>query len=128
MSTLLSKLFLCLTVCTFLSACTRGHIEYRDKNGGIKEACHTEYSWLPSVDKFAVEYVLVYCAKRAQQKGYTVINDKLLDIDITFPSPGVNQNWSHRLAKSEHAAGNLSDREYGYIIAFIDMNIDNTDE
>ncbi|MBU2881412.1 hypothetical protein KO520_05475 [Psychrosphaera sp. I2R16] len=125
--TLQSKLMLVVFFCALLSACTRGHLEYKDKNGVLKEACHTEYTWLPSVDKYAVEYVLVYCAQKAQEKGYTVLNQKLLNVDIRVPSPGRDRKWTHNYAKSEHASGNLSDRQYGYIIAFIDLELNSSD-
>ena len=62
-------------------------MEYLTAEGEKKTACETEYTWKPSVDKYAVEYVLSYCAKKAVEKGYTVLDKRLLTLIRTIPQP-----------------------------------------
>lgn len=104
-----------------LTACTTGQLKYITAEGETKVACDVEYSWKPSVDKYAVEYILSYCAKKAVEKGHAVIDSRLLALDLSVPDAPEGQTWSHELAKKQHHIGLLTDREYGYIIAFIDL-------
>lgn len=105
----------------FLSACTRGHLVYINAEGEKKTACETEYTWEPSVDQYAVEYVISYCAMRAAAKGYTVLDKGLLKIDRSLAAPPPGQHWSHALAEQWHDEGRLTDKEYGYLIAALDL-------
>ena len=77
-----------------------GQIGIRHADGEHKTACETEYTWAPSIDKYAVEYVLAYCAKRATEKGNTVLDLKLLSIELSVPNPPTGFSWSHELAKN----------------------------
>ena len=115
------KLFSGLILLMFLTACTTGRLEYLTKEGHKRTACETEYTWAPSIDKYAVEYVLSYCAKKAQDKGYTVIDKRLLSLDTTLPQPPEGKTWSHSLASEMYDAQLLTDKEYGYLIAFLDL-------
>lgn len=108
-------------VTAFLTACTTGHLEYITADGERKVTCETEYTWQPSVDKYAVEYVLAYCARQVVSQGYAVVDTDLLELDVTIPKPPTGEEWSHRLAKRQHQKGLLSDKEYGYIIAYLDL-------
>ncbi len=104
-----------------IAGCTTGHLEYLSEDGTIKTACETEYSFAPSVDKFAVEYVLAYCAKQAKSKGYKVVNQSLLTLDLTLPAPPNNLQWTFVVAKSLYQNEKLTNKQYGYIIAFLDL-------
>lgn len=108
------------------SSCTTGRLEYITPSGDTKFACETEYTWQPSVDRYAVEYILAYCAKRAASMGNTVSNQLLLNIDLTLATPPSEKFWTHELAKQVHKEKQLTDKEYGYIIAFLDLGHDKT--
>ena len=105
----------------FLAGCTKGRLDYITTDGQHKVACETEYTWAPSVDKYAVEYVLSYCAKRAQAKGYQVLDETLLTLDTSLPNAPLGEIWSHALAKELYDNDNLTDKEYGYLIAYLDL-------
>jgi hypothetical protein len=107
-----------------VSACTSGRLEYFTAEGERKYACETEYTWQPSVDKYAVEYVLAHCAQEAVSRGYTVEDTALLEKDLSVPLPPEGSEWSHELAKQHHAKGMLIDKEYGYLIAYLDLGHD----
>lgn len=111
--------------CLLVSSCTTGRLEYITPDGEKKFACETEYTWEPSVDKYAVEYILSFCAKQAVEQGNTVKRSELLDLDLSVVSPPAGQKWTHELAKKEHDKGNISDKEYGYLIAYLDLGHDN---
>lgn len=131
---LLSTLILA-SVIALLSACsTTGHLKYIDTSGQENTACETEYFGLPRVDKFAVEYVLSYCAKKANSKGYRVADTQLLDKIFTIPrfpyKKGDNSaqsltnqqtQWTFELADKLWGEGKLTDQEFGYLVAYIDM-------
>lgn len=109
-----------------LSSCTTGRLEYITPAGETKFACETEYTWQPSVDKYAVEYILAYCAKRAKSQGNVVLKEQLLNIDLTVPTAPEGQMWTHELAKNLHNKTLLTDKEYGYLIAYLDLGHDKT--
>lgn len=104
-----------------LVGCTTGHLEYITPEGIKKIACETEYTWQPSVDKYAVEYIVSYCAIRAVEEGNTLLNAGLLEIDRSLPAAPAGVFWSHELAKSMYQRGQLTDKEYGYLIAALDL-------
>ncbi|WP_199608742.1 hypothetical protein [Flocculibacter collagenilyticus] len=116
-----TTLFKIVFLILLLNGCTTGHLEYLNAKGEKRIACETEYTWQPSVDKHAVEYVLSYCAKKAANKGYTVLDERLLHLDTRIPNPPDNKQWSYKLAKSLHNQNKLTDKEYGYVIAYIDL-------
>ncbi|SFC16549.1 hypothetical protein [Pseudoalteromonas denitrificans] len=116
----ISSLFL-LSLIMFLISCTQGHIVYTTPDGKQKKACETEYTWAPSIDKYAVEYILSYCTKRAIAKGYMVQDKSLVDKKLTIVPPPFNKKWTHKLAKDMHKAGKINNKEYGYLIAYLDL-------
>jgi hypothetical protein len=115
------KYLVCGVAVFLLTGCTTGRLEYVTPQGDTKYACETEYTWQPSVDKYAVEYILSHCAKQAAQLGNTIVNTDLLHLDLSVPAPPVDQRWSMELAKSLHQQGQLTDKQYGYLIAYIDL-------
>lgn len=118
------RLFISLSLVLVLASCaTQGKLEYVTADGEYKTACETEYTWEPSVDKYAVEYILSYCAKKAVAKGHKVIDESLLKIDLSIPSSPNGKPWSFDYAKELHSNNGLSDKEYGYIIAYIDLGL-----
>ena len=113
-----------ILIVSLLTACTTtGKMEYITSDGEHKSACETTYSWAPSVDKFAVEYVLSYCAKKAVKQGYTIVDGTLLTNDLTIPPAPNGKVWTFEYAKKLHAANKLSDKDYGYIVAYIDLGL-----
>jgi hypothetical protein len=118
------RLFFSLSLVLFLASCvTQGKLEYITSDGEHKTACETEYTWEPSVDIYAVEYILAYCAKKAVEKGHKVIDESLLQIDLSIPLPPNGTPWTFEYAKKLHGDNMLSDKEYGYIIAYIDLGL-----
>ncbi len=116
----------CVTALTvlLLSGCTSGRLAYLNEAGERQYACATEYSWQPRVDKYAVQYVLAYCAQQAVLQGYQVVDSTLLTLDLAVPPPPAGKRWSHALAKQQYQQGQLSDQEYGYVIAYLDLGHD----
>ena len=104
-----------------LVGCTTGQLEYVTPEGTTKIACNTEYTWQPSVDKYAVEYILSYCAEKATEQGYKVKDTSLLSINRRLPASPRGCIWTHELAKEFHVTGALTDKQYGYIIAALDL-------
>ncbi len=105
------------------SCATRGKLEYITSDGARKIACETEYTWEPSVDKYAVEYTLSYCAKKAVKKGHKIVDESLLKIDLNIPLSPNGSSWTFDYATKLHKNNKLSDKEYGYIIAYIDLGL-----
>lgn len=122
----MAKTFLTLVSALFLlSACTTGQLYYTKTTGERVLACDVEFVGLPSVDKFAVEYALSLCAKDSLKKGYTIDQEQeyLLTLDLQIPKPSCGKSWNHDYANAEYKAGNLSKKEYGYIVAYIDLGL-----
>jgi hypothetical protein len=118
------RLLFSLLLLTILAACaTRGKLDYVTSSGEHKTACETEYTWQPTVDKFAVEYVLSYCAKKAVKEGYRVVDKSLLKKELTIPISPNEKPWTFAYARRLNKHDKLSDKEYGYIIAFIDLGL-----
>ena len=110
----------------FLISCaTQGKLEYITAEGEYKTACETEYTWQPSVDKYAVEYILSYCAKKAVEQGHKVLDESLLEINTQIPLSPNGKAWTFEYAKKLHSKNKLNDKEYGYIIADIDLGLNN---
>lgn len=111
-----------------MAACTTGQLFYVDSQGKKHLGCDVEFVGLPSVDKFAVEYALSLCAKSFVKKGYQINETYLLDIDTSIPDAPCGMMWSHELAKQMYSSGELSKKEYGYIVAHIDLGLAVTNE
>lgn len=116
-------LFLLLSSLFLVACSTQGELEYVTAQGETKTACATEYSGAPSVDKYAVEYVLSYCAKKAREQSHTVINKSLLALDLSIPTASAGNEWTFEYATKLHNDQKLTDKEYGYIIAYIDLGL-----
>ncbi len=107
-----------------VTGCTTGKLKYITPEGETTYACETQYTWHPSVDKYAVEYILSYCAQEVVKLGNTVADGKLLALDLSVPEPPAGEAWSFELAESMHQTGLLTDKEYGYLIAYLDLGHD----
>ena len=105
--------------------CTTGKLYYTDSTGNRTLACNVEFIGLPRVDKFAVEYALSFCAENAVAKGHHLDAEQvyLLTIDRTIPAPPCHASWDHKLAEQHYNKGLLTDQEYGYIVAYIDLGL-----
>lgn len=118
--------FLSVFIATlFISACTTGQLYYTDQSGNRVLGCDVEFVGLPSVDKFAVEYALSYCAKSVVSKGYQLDDDYqyLLSLDTSFPEAPCGRAWDHDLAEAQYDEDLISAKEYGYIVAHIDLGL-----
>jgi len=121
------RLYIILPILLVIASCaTRGKLHYVTLSGEHKTACATEYTWLPSVDKYAVEYVLSYCAKKAVKQGHKVLDESLLKNDLSIPQPPNGQFWTAESAEQLHKKQKLTDKEYGYIIAYLDLGLSKT--
>ena len=115
---------LLLVIVFFSLGCTTsGQLYYVDTEGVEKLACDVEFIGMPSVDKFAVEYALSLCAKSIVKKGGVIKEEHLLSIDIAIPLAPCEKAWTHELAKQEYKSNNLTKKEYGYIVANIDLGL-----
>ena len=123
----LSKLLI-ISLSLSITACTTGQLYYVDQAGTRKLACDVEFIGMPSVDKYAVEYALSLCAKSAVKKGFAIEDVHLLKVDTTIPNSPCNSIWTHQLAKKQFEEGVLSKKEYGYIVAHIDLGLASLNE
>jgi len=118
--------FLSISAMLFLlSACTTGELYYTKASGERVLGCDVEFVGLPSVDKFAVEYALSLCAKSSVKKGHSIDKEKeyLLTLDLQIPEPKCGESWNHKSAKELYKTGKLPKKEYGYIVAHIDLGL-----
>ncbi len=115
---------LVVTLLTQSACSTHGELLYLTPAGEQKTACATEYSGAPAVDRYAVEYVLASCAREAAARGYQVVDPTLLQLDLAVAAPPAGQRWSFELATLQHRRGLLSDKEYGYLIGWLDLKHD----
>lgn len=122
---LLQKLLLAFASLYLLAACTTGELYYTEQSGKRVLGCDVEFVGLPSVDKFAVEYALSLCAKSAVKKGHQLDSEQiyLLDLNTSISDPPCGLSWDHEIAKAEYKAGKLSKKQYGYIVAYIDLGL-----
>lgn len=122
---MINKILMLILVIGSVSGCTTGKLHYTDASGKRVLGCDVEFVGLPSVDKYAVEYALSLCARGLVKKGYSIDTQKqfLLTKDLSIPQPACGQSWNHDAAKSRYKSGALSDKEYGYIVAHIDLGL-----
>jgi len=111
-----------------ITACTTGQLYYVDKSGERKLACDVEFVGMPSVDKFAVEYALSLCAKSAVKKGFAIEDVQLLKVDTTIVKAPCGSIWTHKLAKQQFDDEIISKKEYGYLVAHIDLGLATVNE
>lgn len=109
----------------FISACTTGKLYYTEQSGDRVLGCDVEFVGLPSVDKFAVEYALSVCAKNVVRKGHQLDSNQLylVNLDTSISKAPCHEAWSHELAKAQFKEGLISKKEYGYIVAHIDLGL-----
>jgi len=124
-SPLIYKFLSIFAVLFLLSACTTGQLYYTKASGERVLGCDVEFVGIPSVDKFAVEYALSLCAKSSVKKGYSIDKEKeyLLTLELQIPESKCGESWNHKSAKEHYRAGKLSKKEYGYIVANIDLGL-----
>ena len=118
--------FLSISAMLFLlSACTTSELYYTKASGERVLGCDVEFVGLPSVDKFAVEYALSLCAKSSVKKGYSIEKEKeyLLTLELQIPESRCGESWNHKSAKEQYKTSKLSKKEYGYIVAHIDLGL-----
>ncbi|MBE1299041.1 MAG: hypothetical protein GJ680_03915 [Alteromonadaceae bacterium] len=124
MATVIRRFVALVIVVTTLSACTTtGHLVYFNTNGERKIACETEFFGAPSVDIHAVRYTLSYCAQQAVAKGFKVEDESLLDMDLSVPDAPNGEPWTFESATALYKANKLTDKEYGYIVANVDLGL-----
>ena len=119
------KFVLTFIATLFISACTTGQLYYTDQSVQRVLGCDVEFVGLPSVDKFAVEYALSYCAKSVVSKGHQLEDDDqyLLTLETSIPDALCGRAWDHDLAEAQYDEGLISAKEYGYIVAHIDLGL-----
>jgi hypothetical protein len=120
---MLSSRLLSIFITLLLTACTTGQLYTVDEQGNRNLVCDVEFVGMPSVDVYAVEYALSLCAKSAVRKGYSVEETELLSLDTTIPAAPCGSLWDHELAKQKYKQGELSKKQYGYIVANIDLGL-----
>ncbi|MBQ4830464.1 hypothetical protein J8L84_14400 [Alteromonas sp. MMG017] len=119
------KFIFIVLIFIFIGGCTTGKLYYTDKSGKRNLGCDVAFTGLPSVDKFAVEYALSLCAKNFIAKGYAIDdeNEYLIGVNTSIPQPPCDKKWDHSVAKAKFKQGLLSKKEYGYIVAHIDLGL-----
>ena len=118
--------FLSISAMLFLlSACTTSELYYTKASGERVLGCDVEFVGLPSVDKFAVEYALSLCAKSSVKKGHSIDKEMeyLITLNLQIPESKCGESWNHKSAKELYKTGKLSKKEYGYIVAHIDLGL-----
>ncbi|KPV93979.1 hypothetical protein AN214_03950 [Pseudoalteromonas sp. P1-9] len=121
----IKHIFLIFVAFTCSACTTSGQLYYVDTKGNKKLGCDVEFIGMPSVDKFAVEYALSLCAKSIVKKGGVVQEQDiyLLKVDTAIPAAPCGKAWNHDLAKQQFQSKELSKKEYGYIVANIDLEL-----
>lgn len=137
----LGKIVFILPMLLLLCNCTSGKLYYIPADTGVsanaeadanqtrnkqaKLACDVEFVGLPKVDRYAVEYSLSVCAKSVVAKGHQLKPEDryLLDLDTGIVPAACGTKWQHSSAKQAYRSGKLSDKEYGYIVAHIDLGL-----
>ncbi|WP_238387597.1 MULTISPECIES: hypothetical protein [Idiomarina] len=119
------RFLMILAAAFFMSACTTGKLYYTEQSGNRILGCDVEFVGLPSVDKFAVEYALSLCAKSVVHKGHQLDGNQqyLVNLDTSIPEAPCGHAWNHDLAKAKFTEGLLSKKQYGYIVAHIDLGL-----
>ena len=119
------KFAIIVTLAVLMFACTTGQLYYTDDTGKRVLACDVEFVGLPSVDKYAVEYALSLCANQAAAKGFDIDESQtyLLNLDLSIPDAPCGSAWNHDIAQASYDSGLLSAKQYGYIVAHIDLGL-----
>lgn len=118
-----ARLITIVTVGFLFAGCTTGQLYSIDSQNNRQLICDVEFVGLPKVDKYAVEYALSLCAKSAARRGLRIDKPELLEIETTIPEAPCGTKWSHEAAKQQFALKKLSNKEYGYIVANIDLGL-----
>jgi hypothetical protein len=64
--------------------------------------------------------LLYQCAKDSIEKGYTISDERLLNIDFTLPEPPEGKSWNKKLAMHHFHQGKITERKLGYILAAVE--------
>lgn len=100
--------------------CARGQIDIIDADENIVGQCSANFygHWYGAQD--SVDYILHICAKEQVAKGFRISDESILDNDYTLPTPPQGAAWNKRTAKQEFNGGNISEKQYGYVLAAIE--------
>jgi hypothetical protein len=122
---LILRFLIVLVTVFFMPACTAGKLYYIEQSGNRILGCNVEFVGLPSVNTFAVEYALSLCAKSVVHKGHQLDSNQqyLVNLDTSIPEAPCGHAWNHGLAKAKFKEGLLSKKQYGYIVAYIDLGL-----
>lgn len=100
--------------------CARGQLDIIDADENIVGECSANFygHWYGAQD--SVDYILHVCAKEQVEKGYRISDGSIFDNDYTLPEPPQDSAWNKRAAEREFKDGNISEKQYGYILAAIE--------
>lgn len=115
----MKKLSCLLFVCVALG-CAKGSLDIIDENNNIVGQCSARFYWHWHGAQDSVDYLLHVCAKEQVGKGYEISDKSILDGDYALPSPPQGVSWNKIVARQEFNSGNISEREYGHILAAIE--------
>jgi len=104
-----------------LSGCAERVIDIVDKKGTIIGGCNAGFDWHFYGLQDSIDYMLYQCAKESIERGHTVSDKKLLDIDFTLPAPPTGKSWNKKIAMAQFHADKISERHLGYILADIEL-------
>ena len=100
--------------------CAQGRVDVLDQDENVIGSCTADFNfhWYGAQD--SVNYILYLCAKENMEKGYKISDESILVKDYTIPEPPDGEDWSKKLAKDQFSQEQISEKEYGYILASIE--------
>ncbi|WP_076411197.1 hypothetical protein [Shewanella sp. UCD-KL12] len=107
-------------ISSFLVGCAQGRLDVIDTNGKVIGECSAAFAWHWYGAKDSVNYILNLCAQEQIVKGYTISDKTVLVNDYTLPVPPKGSVWNKITAKAQFKTGNISEQQYGYILAAIE--------
>ena len=119
----MKNLLLLIVILLILSGCAAGRLHIIDANGKIVGECTAGYEWHPYGVEDSVDWLLNYCAQGALADNCdncSVSDESIIKKDYSFPEPPDGNTWNKVLAWQEFTADRISERKYGYILAYIE--------
>ncbi len=116
-----SKIITIALLTFLLGSCSGRQINILDNNKIVGE-CYAGVDWHFYGMQDTIDYMLYECAKEAIEKGNTISDKSLLELDFTLPTlPKGYTVWNKKLAMYHYKNGDITEQKLGYILAAIEL-------
>ncbi|WP_347331627.1 hypothetical protein [Marinimicrobium locisalis] len=112
--------FSLLLAISLMMSCAKGSLDVLDRDDNVIGECSANFYWHWRGAQASVDYLLYVCAQEHIDKGYRVSDESVLKNDYTLPKVPKGASWNKSVARTEFKKENISEREYGYILAAIE--------